>query len=67
MRFFARFQTMGRSLFRRPQVEQDLDDEMRDHFEHEIESGIESGLSPKKPAALRSEYSAPSISSKTNP
>jgi putative ABC transport system permease protein len=45
-----------RSLFRRSEVEQDLDDELRYHVEMEIERGIQSGLDPQSAryAALRS-------------
>jgi predicted permease len=46
MRWHARLQAGFRSLFRRNQVERDLDAELRDHFAQEIESGIRKGLSP---------------------
>ena len=35
-----------RSIFRRRQVEQELDEELQFHLEHKIEEGIASGLSP---------------------
>jgi predicted permease len=35
-----------RSLFRRRQVEQELDEELRFHLEHKIEEGIAAGLPP---------------------
>jgi predicted permease len=43
------------SLFRRPQVEADLNDELQDYIDHETERYIASGLSPEKArlAALR--------------
>src|SRR5258707_11079298 len=33
-----------RSLFRRPQLERELDEELRFHLEHKIEEGIAAGL-----------------------
>ena len=44
-----------RSIFRRPRVEQELDEELQFHMEHKIEEGIASGLSPREArvAALR--------------
>ena len=44
-----------RSLFRRDRVEQDLDDEFRDHLEHAIAANVERGMSPEDArfAALR--------------
>src|SRR5437879_13282249 len=44
-----------RSLFRRPRVEQELDEELQFHLEHKIEEGIAKGLSPKEAryAAMR--------------
>jgi predicted permease len=48
MRWHARLQAIFRSLFRRSQVESDLDAELRDHFAQEIESGIRKGLSPEE-------------------
>lgn len=46
MPLLARLKIMTRALFRGAQTERELDDEMRDHFEREIESGIQAGLSP---------------------
>jgi predicted permease len=45
-----------RSLFRRDQVERDLEDEFRDHLERRIEAGIAQGMTPEdaRYAALRS-------------
>ncbi|HEU5217412.1 MAG TPA: ABC transporter permease, partial [Gemmatimonadales bacterium] len=37
-----------RSLFRRTQVERELDDELRDHLERQIEAHLASGMSPEK-------------------
>ena len=34
-----------RSLFRRGQVENELDEELRDHLERKIEEGVANGLS----------------------
>ena len=44
-----------KSIFRRPQAELELDEELQFHLEHKIEEGIESGLSPEEArrAALR--------------
>jgi predicted permease len=44
-----------RSLFRRPQLEADLDDELQDYIEHQTKRYIDSGLSPEtaRTAALR--------------
>jgi predicted permease len=44
----ARLQAKLTWLFRRNQVERDLDAELRDHFAQEIESGIRKGLSPEE-------------------
>jgi predicted permease len=45
-----------RSLFRRDQVERDLEDEFRDHLERRIDAGIAQGMTPEdaRYAALRS-------------
>lgn len=45
-----------RSLFRRPQVEQELDEELRDHVERKTQQYLAEGLSPEEAhyAALRS-------------
>src|SRR5271154_2652563 len=48
MRWHARLQVIFRSLFRRHQVETDLEAELRDHFAQEIENGIRAGLSPEE-------------------
>src|ERR1700689_3574943 len=37
-----------RSLFRRQRVEQDLDEELRDHLERKIEEYIAQGLTPEQ-------------------
>jgi hypothetical protein len=37
-----------RSLFRRPQVDQDLDEEIRDHLERRTEEYVAQGLSPER-------------------
>jgi hypothetical protein len=44
-----------RSLFRRNQTEQDLEDEFRDHLERRIEADVANGMSPEEAryAALR--------------
>src|SRR5258708_29090631 len=44
-----------RSLFRRRQVEQELNEELQFHLDHKIEGGIADGLSPKEAryAAMR--------------
>ncbi len=42
-----------RSLFRRRQVEQDLDDEFQYHLECKIEEYAARGLTPMAPAAPR--------------
>jgi hypothetical protein len=44
-----------RSLFRRDQVEQDLDDEFRDHLERRIEADVAMGMTPNEAryAAIR--------------
>ena len=44
-----------RSLFRRDQVEQDLDDELRDHLDRRIEADVARGMTPDEAryAALR--------------
>jgi hypothetical protein len=44
-----------RSLFRRPQAEADLNDELQDYIERQTEKYISSGLSPERArlAALR--------------
>jgi hypothetical protein len=36
-----------RSLFRRPQADQDLDDEIRDHLERRTEEYVSQGMSPE--------------------
>jgi hypothetical protein len=38
-----------RSLFRRPQVDQDLDEEIRDHPERRTEEYVAQGLSRERP------------------
>jgi hypothetical protein len=45
-----------RSLFRRDQVERDLEDEFRDHLERRIDAGIAQGMTAEdaRYAALRS-------------
>jgi predicted permease len=48
MRWLARFRKIIQSLFRRRQIEGDLDAELQYHLEQEIESGIEAGLSPEE-------------------
>jgi predicted permease len=48
MRWKARLQAKLTWLFRRNQVERDLDAELRDHFAQEVESGIHKGLSPEE-------------------
>jgi predicted permease len=48
MRRRARLQAILSWLFRRNQVERDLDAELRDHFAQEIENGIRAGLSPEE-------------------
>ena len=48
MRWLARFRKISQSLFRRPQVEGDLDAELQYHLEQEIQSGIEAGMSPQE-------------------
>src|SRR5579863_4169440 len=37
-----------RSLLRRNKVEADLDDELRFHFEHQVEKGVRAGLTPQE-------------------
>jgi predicted permease len=46
MRALAKLQSICRSLFRRKRAELELAAEMQDHFEREVESGIQAGLSP---------------------
>jgi len=58
MRLFRLLHTLPirfRSLFRRDQVEQELDDELRDHIERRIVADIERGMPADKAryAALR--------------
>src|SRR6059036_2741439 len=58
MRLLRLFYTMPlrfRSLFRRDQAEQDLEDEFRDHVERRVEADIARGMSPVEAryAALR--------------
>jgi predicted permease len=48
MRWLARFRKIFQSLFRRQQIEGDLDAELQYHLEQEIQSGIEAGLSPEE-------------------
>jgi predicted permease len=48
MRWLARFRKIWQSLFRRQQIEGDLDAELQYHLEQEIRSGIEAGLSPEE-------------------
>jgi predicted permease len=48
MRWKARLQAKLTWVFRRNQVERDLDAELRDHFAQEMESGIRKGLSPEE-------------------
>jgi MacB-like periplasmic core domain len=37
-----------RSLFRKPAVEHELDDELRFHFEHQVEQNIAQGMTPEE-------------------
>jgi predicted permease len=46
MRFRSRLEVAFRSLFKRNQVEADLDAELHDHFAQEVETGLRAGLSP---------------------
>jgi predicted permease len=48
MRWLARLRKILQSLFRRQQIEGDLDAELQYHLEQEIRSGIEAGLSPEE-------------------
>ena len=52
----SRFKRRLRALFRRDDVEQQLDDELRFHLDREIESNLASGLSQEQArlAAMRS-------------
>src|ERR1051326_8386834 len=55
MRWFYTLPLRLKSIFRSAQVEREMDDELRFHFEHKIEEGIADGLSPQeaRDAALR--------------
>ena len=55
MRWFYTLPLRLKSIFRSAQVEREMDDELRFHFEHKIEEGIADGLSPQdaRIAALR--------------
>jgi putative ABC transport system permease protein len=54
-RFFHIVTLRLRSLFRRARVEQDLDDEIREHIERKVEEGLARGLTPEdaRAAAVR--------------
>src|ERR1051325_10564656 len=47
MRWFYTLPLRLKSIFRSAQVEREMDDELRFHFEHKIEEGIADGLSPQ--------------------
>ena len=55
LRLLATVPLRLRSLFRRDQVEQDLEDEFRDHLERRIEADVARGMAPEdaRYAALR--------------
>jgi putative ABC transport system permease protein len=48
LRLFYTLPLRMRSLFRRNRVEQDLDDEFRDHLERRIQADIERGMTAEE-------------------
>lgn len=48
MRWLAQLRMLLRSLFRHRQSEADLDEEIRDHLEHEIESIVSAGMTRRE-------------------
>ena len=55
MRWLTKLSLRFRSLLRKPDVEQELDDELRFHFEHQVEQNRAAGMTPAdaRYAALR--------------
>ena len=67
MRLFRSLRLSIRSLFRRSQLEADLNDELEDYLAHQTERYIASGLSPEEAryAALRSFGNTTSVKEST--
>jgi hypothetical protein len=58
-----------RSLFRRRQVEEEIDEELRDHLQRETDEFVARGMDPKnaRDAALRAEERPPESGSPYSP
>jgi len=51
MRFIRSFRLWIGSLFKRSQMEADLNDELRDYLEHQAEQYVANGMPPERGAA----------------